>query len=139
MEQGGGIKTASFGIMLLFLLSLLRGREDVNIFKRRIPSEVINRVFAIGIISILWVVLATAILTATEKASFLQVFFEAVSAFGTVGLSTGITPTLSIVGKILISITMLIGRIGPLAIGFSLIGRPKPVSFKYAEADVLVG
>lgn len=136
---GGGIKTASFGIMLLFLLSLLRGREDVNIFKRRISSEVINRVFAIGIISIFWVMLATAILTATEKASFLQVFFETVSAFGTVGLSTGITPTLSIAGKILISITMLIGRIGPLAIGFSLVGKPRPAKFKYSEADVLVG
>lgn len=136
---GGGIKTASFGIMLLFLLSLLRGREDVNIFKRRISPEVINRVFAIGLISILWVVFATAILTTTEKAPFLGIFFEAVSAFGTVGLSTGMTPTLSTVGKIIISMSMLIGRVGPLAIGFSLIGRPKPVSFKYAQTEVLVG
>jgi trk system potassium uptake protein TrkH len=136
---GAGIKTVSFGIILLFLFSLLTGREDVNLFKRRIPQQTINKVFAISSIAILWVVLATGILITTEKTSFLQILFEVVSALGGVGLSTGITSALSTVGKIVISVTMLIGRMGPLAIGFSLVGKPKPVSFKYAEADVLVG
>lgn len=136
---GGGIKTTSFGIMLLFCFSLLTGKEDVNLFKRRILYQTINKVFAISFIAVLWVAVSTAILTYTEKAPFHEVFFEMVSAFGTVGLSTGITPTLSIAGKILISVTMLIGRIGPLAIGFSLVGKPKKVFFKYAEAELLVG
>lgn len=136
---GGGIKTTSFGIMLLFCFSLLTGKEDVNLFKRRILYQTINKVFAISFIAVLWVAISTVILTYTEKASFLKVFFEVVSAFGTVGLSTGITPTLSVAGKILISITMLIGRIGPLAIGFSLVGKPKKAFFKYAEAEVLIG
>ena len=136
---GAGIKTVSFGIILLFLFSLLAGREDVNLFKRRISPRTINKVFAISSIAILWVVLATGILITTEKASFLQVLFEVVSALSGVGLSTGITPALSTMGKIVISVTMLIGRMGPLAIGFSLVGKPKPVAFKYAEADVLVG
>jgi trk system potassium uptake protein TrkH len=136
---GAGIKTVSFGIILLFLFSLLTGREDVNLFKRRISPKTINKVFAISSIAILWVVLATGILIATEKASFLQILFEVVSALSGVGLSTGITSILSTIGKIVISVTMLIGRMGPLAIGFSLIGKPKPVAFKYAKADVLVG
>ncbi len=136
---GAGIKTVSFGIILLFLFSLLTGREDVNLFKRRISPQTINKAFAIGSIAILWVVLATGILTVTEKASFLQVLFEVVSALSGVGLSTGITPALSTIGKAVISVTMLVGRMGPLAIGFSLVGKPKPVPFKYAEAGVLVG
>ncbi len=81
----------------------------------------------------------TLLLTFLEKESFLQILFEVTSAFGNVGLSMGITSNLSTVGKIVLSITMLIGRLGPLTIGFSLMGRPKSATFKYAEADVLVG
>ena len=136
---GAGIKTVSFGIVLLFLFALLTGKENVNLFKRRIPSQIINKVFAICSIAILWVVLAVTVLIFTEKASFLQILFEVVSALSNVGLSTGITSSLSNVGKIVISITMLVGRMGPLAIGFSLVGNPKPKHFKYAQADILVG
>lgn len=136
---GAGIKTVSFGIILLFLFSLLTGREDINLFKRRISSRTINKVFAISSIAILWVILAAGILITTEKASFMQVLFEIVSALSGVGLSTGMTSALSAIGKIVISVTMLVGRMGPLAIGFSLVGKPRPVAFKYAEADVLVG
>lgn len=125
--------------MLLSIIAVLRGREDVNIFKRRISPEVINKAFVIGLMAILLVILDTLILTFTEKTSFLKILFEVVSAFGTVGLSTGITPILSIMGKIVISITMLIGRLGSLAIGFSLIGRPKPTHFKYPEGEIFVG
>lgn len=136
---GGGIKTTTFGVMLLSLIALLRGRKNVNIFKRQISLDVINKAFAIGLMAILLVILDTVILTAIEKASFLQIFFEIASAWGNVGLSTGITSALSTVGKIIISTTMLIGRLGPLAIGFSLIGRPKRVAFRYAEGEVFVG
>jgi len=136
---GAGIKTVSFGIILLFLFAMLTGKGDVNIFRRRIPAQAINKVFAICTIAVLWVVLATSILVFTEKAAFLQVLFEVVSALSNVGLSMGITSSLSNIGKIVISVTMLVGRMGPLAIGFSLVGNPKPAKFKYAEADVLVG
>jgi len=136
---GAGIKTVSFGIILLFLFSLLTGKEDVNLFKRRIPAQIINKVFAICSIAILWVVIATSILVFTEKTGFLKILFEVVSALSNVGLSAGITSSLSSIGKIVISLTMLIGRMGPLAIGFSLVGKPRPAKIKYSEADVLVG
>lgn len=136
---GGGIKTTTFGLMLLILSAQLRRREDVNLFDRRISYETINKAFAIGAMAILLVILDTVILTFTEKASFLEILFEVVSAFGTVGLSTGITPNLSTVGKIIIIITMLTGRLGPLTIGFSLFGKPKRVDFRFAEGEVFVG
>ena len=136
---GAGIKTTSFGIMLLFLFSFLKGREDINLFKRRIPPANIRSVFAITLSAIFWIMIAILVLTVTEKAAFLNILFEVVSALGNVGLSTGITSTLSSAGKIVISIVMLVGRMGPLAIGFSLIGKPRPVAFRYAETDILVG
>lgn len=136
---GGGIKTTTFGLMLLFLFSLLTGRENVNLFKRRISNETLVKVFAIGLIAVLWIIVATLVLTVTEHASFLQIIFEVVSAFGTVGLSMGITSSLTTIGKLIICVTMFIGRVGPLVIGFSLVGKPKPLPFKYPEADILVG
>ncbi|MGC8871113.1 MAG: TrkH family potassium uptake protein [Brevinematia bacterium] len=136
---GGGIKTTTFGLMLLSVIALLKGRQDVNIFNRRISPNMVNRAFAVGFTATLLVIFATAILTATEKTSFLRILFEVVSAFGTVGLSTGITSSLSIVGKIVITITMLSGRLGTLGIGFALIGKPKRVFFKYAEEEIFVG
>ncbi len=136
---GGGIKSTTFGAMLLFLLSILTGRNDVNIFKNRLSSETITKALAIGLISILLVILGTAILTAMEKASFIQILFEVVSAFGTVGLSTGITSGLSNGGKIVITIIMLVGRLGPLTMGLSLLGRPKLVRIRYPQERVFVG
>lgn len=70
---------------------------------------------------------------------FMEIVFEAVSAFGTVGLSTGITPSLSITGKMVLSATMLIGRVGPLALGYSIRGKRRPVPIKYPEGVMLVG
>ena len=136
---GGGIKTTAFGLMVLSLYAVLMGKEDVNVFRGRAPPEAIRKAFSVAMAAILWLLVSTLALTATEDASFLDIFFEAASALGTVGLSTGITPELSFAGRIIIAISMLIGRIGPLTIGFSLIGRPKKVAYQYPEADILVG
>lgn len=136
---GGGIKTSTFGTILFFLFATLKGKRGVNIFTRQVPISTVMNAFAIGFISVLWLTFSVLVLTATESGAFMEIVFEAASAFGTVGLSMGLTPELSIAGKLFISITMLIGRIGPLALGFSLVGKPKAAGFHYAEADVLVG
>ncbi len=137
--SGGGIKTTTFGLTVIFLRALLRGRREVVVFKREIPPETMNRAFAIGLAALLLVLFDTLLLTVTEEAPFLYILFESVSAFGTVGLSTGITHELSAAGKLVISLTMLIGRLGPLAIGFSLVSRKKPAAFRYTEGKVYVG
>lgn len=137
--SGGGIKTTTFAIAVLFSFALLNGREDVNVFKRRIPGEIVARALVIGFIAVMLVAVDVLVLTLSENASFLEILFEIVSAFGTVGLSTGLTSDLSTLGKIVISVNMLIGRLGPLAIGFSIIGRPRAVGFRYGEGKVYVG
>jgi trk system potassium uptake protein TrkH len=78
-------------------------------------------------------------LTVTEKASYLQVLFETVSALGNTGLSAGITPSLGGIGKMTLIITMFIGRVGPLTLGFALAGRRKPLPYQYAREDIFVG
>lgn len=136
---GGGIKTTTFGSLLAFIVYMVTSKDEVVIFKKRIISSVINKAFAIFLISAFLVIVVIGILMVTEKFSFLELMFETVSAFGTVGLSMGITPELSVIGKALVSFTMLVGRIGPLAIGFTLIGRSRPSPIKHAEAVLLVG
>jgi trk system potassium uptake protein TrkH len=137
--SGGGIKVTAFGTMALSVWALLRGRKDVNLFGRRIPSDTVRKSFSVGLIAAVWVIMVTMILTVTENQAFLTILFEVVSAIGTVGLSTGITPVLSSAGKFFIIITMVIGRVGPLAIAFSLIGDTKPVDYRYAEEEVFIG
>lgn len=135
----GGIKTTTLGIMFVTVWSMLRGRSDVNLFGKRVPEETIYRSFMILLLFVLVLAIDILVLTTTEKASFLPVLFETSSALGNTGLSTGITPNLSIVGKIFLTITMFIGRVGPVTIGFSFFGRRKPALFKYPEGEILVG
>jgi trk system potassium uptake protein TrkH len=137
--SGGGIKGTAFGLTVLAVWAVLKGTEDVNVFNRRILPDTIWKSFSIALLAALWVAAVTMVLTVTEGQSFLAVLFEVVSAIGTVGLSTGITAGLTSMGKFLIIITMLIGRVGPLAIAFSLMGEPETVSFKYAEEEVFIG
>jgi trk system potassium uptake protein TrkH len=136
---GGGIKTTTLGVVLASALALLRGGQDTVIFKRRVALDTVYRAMTIGMAWTFLVAGATLLLTVTEKASFLQIVFEVTSAIGTVGLSMGITAGLTTLGKVVISIMMLLGRLGPLAVGFALVGRPRRRLFRYVEEPVFVG
>jgi trk system potassium uptake protein TrkH len=136
---GGGIKTTTFGIILLFIRSVLTNHEDVSAFRRTIPTSTVNRALGIGLLAALYLAVVVIALSVSEESSLLSIVFEATSALGTVGLSTGVTPTLSGTGKMLIIITMLIGRVGPLAIGYSLVGRFEPKRYAYPTGNVMVG
>jgi trk system potassium uptake protein TrkH len=139
-STGGGIKTSTLGLMLLFLWSQLRGRDlHVNLFKREIPHSIILKAF--GIFTWFVVILGAdmLILSATQKAGYLQMLFEAASALGNVGLSTGITPALTTIGKIALIVTMFIGRVGPLTFGLFLVGRQEPLPYRYPTTEVFVG
>lgn len=137
---GGGIKTTTLGVIIFSLWSQLKGRgSHINIFRKEVPADTVYKAFGIlswfGII----VLVDMIILSATEKTSYLQILFETTSALGNTGLSTGITASLTTTGKIMLTITMFIGRIGPLAAGYFLVGRPKPLLYQYATEDVFVG
>jgi trk system potassium uptake protein TrkH len=138
-STGGGIKTTTLAVMVIALWALFTGRENVNVFRKRIPLFTVRKAFVLGLTAISLIVLDLLVMLLTEHGSFEQILFEIVSAFGNVGLSTGITPTLSVIGKIILTITMFIGRAGPLAIGLSMIGKPRPTTYQYSEERVYIG
>jgi trk system potassium uptake protein len=135
----GGIKVTTFFIIILAVWSLIRGREDVNILRRRIPKDTIFKAFSITLYSTAIVFLTLFILTITEKAPLNVLLFEVISAFGTVGMSMGLTPELSSVGKVVITILMFIGRVGPLTVAFALAKVNQKPPYKYVEEKIMIG
>ncbi|MBN2080411.1 MAG: Trk family potassium uptake protein [Spirochaetes bacterium] len=135
----GGIKMTTLVVTLCSVYAILRNKNSVNIFKRRLPFEVIRNSFAIFVLSLSWQILITYILSITENKGFVSLLFETGSALGTVGLSTGITADLSSIGKVLIILSMFIGRIGPLGIGISLLKGGEEPGYKYSTTDIFIG
>ncbi len=138
-STGGGIKTTTFGIIFLSTFAVLGSKETTNVFRKQVSLEIAKKSFAIMCLALFLVAAATQIMALTENATFMQILFEVVAAFGNAGLSTGITAGLTSIGKIVIIITMFIGRVGPWGIGLSLLGRVKPDPYTYPEAEIFVG
>ncbi|WP_442600069.1 TrkH family potassium uptake protein [Neobacillus sp. D3-1R] len=137
-STGGGIKLTTFMIIIFSVITFLKGKREIVIAKRSIDESFIVRSLAISTIGIVFIFVAVFILNITEKASFLPILFEVISAFGTVGLSMGITGSLSFIGKIVIIFIMFLGKIGPLTLAFSL-ARPEKAKIKYPNEDILTG
>ena len=144
-STGGGIKTVTFGIILAAIYSMFRNRDRINVFKKTIPRETYRRAAVIIFLGISVVVASTFLLSATETVRsesghhFLSLLFESTSAFGTVGLSTGITPNLSVLGKWIIICTMFIGRIGPLTLALAIAMHKGKLDYRYPEEKLMVG
>lgn len=139
----GGIKTVTIGVLILCAMSTIKGRENTVVFHRRIPTSVINRALTVVMIAITVIMGMLMILTVTENVGFMEILFEVVSAFATVGSTLGITSSLTLVGKIMIIILMFIGRLGPVTIAVALMVRQKnakeKVGIQYPEEKVMVG
>ncbi len=139
-STGGGIKTSTIGIIFIFILSQIKGKEsNINFLKREISDSTISKSFGIFFWFIIIIIADLLVLNITEKASFLQIFFEITSALGNTGLSMGITSGLSFTGKIMLIITMFIGRVGPLTFVFSLAGKQKTLPYRYLQENIYVG
>ncbi|MEA1914344.1 MAG: TrkH family potassium uptake protein [Campylobacterota bacterium] len=144
---GGGIKITTFAILFALIRARFRNQDDVNLFYRRIPSESVSKAISITFFSAVVVLLCTMLLLITELAGLshyesrglsIELLFEVTSAFATVGLSAGATPDLSSAGRILITLMMFIGRLGPLTIAMT-VGRKQKTHYKYAQEKILVG
>lgn len=137
----GGIKTATIAVLFLSLWSSVSNKQDVEAFHRRIPDNYVRKAIAVSGISLIVAFLAILGLSITEQADFLDVVYEATSAIGTVGLTRGITPELSQLGRIIIIITMYLGRIGPITMALAFNARKKDISnLRKLPADkILVG
>jgi trk system potassium uptake protein len=144
-STGGGIKTVTFGILIASFYSMFRNRDRTTMFRRTIPQEAYRRAGVVIFLALAVVILSTFLLSATESAPahsshfFLSVLFESTSAFGTVGLSTGITPGLTALGKLVLIFTMFIGRVGPLTLALAIAMRHEKIGYRYPEEKLMVG
>jgi trk system potassium uptake protein len=147
-STGGGIKTTTFGLLVVLVVARWRGRGRATVFRRTIPHAVMDRALTLALLAWALVSLAVGVLVATEtrgvpfgaaEPRFLALMFEAVSAFGTVGLSTGITASLSGAGKLVLVALMYAGRVGPLTLVLAVGPGPGRGRFRYAEENVMVG
>jgi len=139
-STGGGIKTTTFSVILRSAISTIKGRQNVEIVKHTISKSTIDRAYSIALFSISLIFISTFMLTITEpNIDLTKLLFEEVSAFGTVGLSTGITSSLSDAGKSIIILTMYIGRIGTLTLALAITKRIVYSKYRYSEINVLVG
>jgi trk system potassium uptake protein TrkH len=147
-STGGGVKTTSAALLVLMIWNRLKGNEEVNLFNRTIPRENVSRTLSIIFASAFSICIVTSFLLITGGNSlapvearhvFVEYLFETVSAFGTVGLSMGVTSTLSDIQKLAIILMMFVGRVGPLTFAFSLSKATGKRGVVYAEEGIMVG
>lgn len=135
----GGIKTTTFAILTMTVISIIRGRNDTEMFERKVSGAVVRRALAIFMVSLTVMLLSVIALAVVQPAPFIDCFYEAVSAIATVGLSRDLTPFLTPTGKIIIIITMYIGRIGPISLAL-FFNSKRFINLKtYKEEKVSVG
>lgn len=138
-STGGGIKTTTFALILLNISQVVRGRSECEIFGRRVGNDTIFQAFAITSMSMLWVVSATLLVTCLEDTSFLYALFEVVSAFATVGLSTGLSQHICTASKIILILSMYAGRVGFMTFALALTAQKPEKHIHYPKENINIG
>lgn len=143
-STAGGIKTTTFGVLMIQSIAQLRGKKDVEFSRRRFSQNNISRALLLVFLSSVVIMVATLVLTQTERIpkgfGLEYIFFEVLSAFGTVGLSLGLTPHLTVIGKLVIMLLMFVGRVGIFTSLYSLSKRQTKVNqIRYPEENILIG
>lgn len=139
-STAGGVKTTTLGIVIFTLISVLKGREDVEVYHKKLSQSTVYRAVAVFLLGISIVVMGVMVLSIAEVgATFEVILYEVLSAFGTVGLSQGITPSLTAVSKVTLTLIMYMGRVGPLTVMLALAGKQSKANVKYPEGKLLIG
>lgn len=140
-STGGGLKTTTLGILILGVMNAITGKEDIEYRRRRLSWQTFNKACAILMLSLFYLFVMIIIMSIFDSSKgFLPLLFELISAFGTVGLSMGVTAKLSIISKLIIILTMYIGRVGPLTIMYALSKKKyREGKYKYPEETILIG
>lgn len=139
-STGGGLKTTTVLVPILSVIAVFKGKDDIEIFERRIPKSLVSKATAITCVVFILTIGSTMLLSITENTDFMTILFEVASAINTVGLSLGLTPSLSTIGRCIIIILMFIGRIGPLTLVMALsLKQKREAKFKYLEEKILIG
>jgi trk system potassium uptake protein TrkH len=138
-STAGGVKLNNITMLAATIWSTMKGREHAGAFGREFSVQQINRALTVALLSLGFVAVIILLLTLTERFDFMDLFFETLSAFSNTGLSTGITPDLSIGGRIIIIVTMFIGRLGPLTVALALVQGQRMAKFRYPQETVRTG
>lgn len=137
---GGGMKTTTLRVLTSCTRSILQGKEEVHLYEREIATNLILKAVGVVVGSAATVMISTMLITLTDpEVEFIRILFEVISAFATVGLSTGITAGLSAAAKLVLVATMYMGRVGVLLLMTALLGDPRPSRIHYPEENLLVG
>jgi len=139
-STGGGIKTTTFTALFKSAFATIRGKKAIELFKHTISFDIIDRAYSVTLFSFVLIFVSTCLLSITESNfSLLSLLFEETSAFATVGLSTGITPYLSDAGKVIIMISMYVGRIGTVTLALALTRKALYTNYRYPTANIMIG
>ncbi|GFN32020.1 TrkH family potassium uptake protein [Paenibacillus xylaniclasticus] len=138
-STGGGIKVTTLAVLFGAAASMIRGRQDVVLFRYRLDQERIHKAITFTLLSFFLLVIATMVLMTTENGPFLSILFEVTSAFATAGMSTGLSSEFSPFGKIFIVILMFVGRLGPVTLAFALTRQPEKEKFRRPEGRITIG
>ncbi|MBU5442004.1 TrkH family potassium uptake protein [Paenibacillus sp. MSJ-34] len=138
-STGGGIKITTFALLVAGVVSMLRGRDDVVLFRNRIAKDLIIKALTIILFALFMVVAVAMLLSMTEDRYFLMILFETASAVGTVGLSMGLTPELSAFAKIVLCVAMFVGRLGPLTLAYALGPKKEKELYRHPEGKIIIG
>jgi trk system potassium uptake protein TrkH len=138
-STGGGIKTTTFMTLMGAIIAMVRGKEDIVLFHYRLGRDRILKATTITLIALGLVVFVSMVLSTTEQHPFLMILYEVTSAFGTVGLTMGLTTDLSTTGKILIALMMFIGRLGPLTMAYALGPKVEKELYRHPEGKITIG
>jgi len=137
-STGGGVKTTTFGVLMATVAAAIHGKEDPEFFERRIAKDLVYKAITIVTVALALIAFVVLVMSLVEPYNFIQLLFETVSAFGTVGLTTGITPSLTDLSRILITITMFLGRVGPVTVMVALSAHNAHQA-KYIEERLMIG
>jgi trk system potassium uptake protein len=138
-STGGGIKVTTLALVALIVVAQVRGQDRITLFWRTLPRPLVSRALSVLTLAVLLVLLSSLALMVSDGLELLPALFEVTSAFGTVGLTLDVTPHLSTFGKILISVVMFLGRVGPITFIVALAARQRTPRYKYPEEEIAIG
>ncbi|MGW9126781.1 TrkH family potassium uptake protein [Paenibacillus chitinolyticus] len=138
-STGGGIKTTTFTMLVGAIVAMVRGKEDIVFFRNRLGKERILKAITLTMFALFLVIFVTMLLSTTEDHEFLMILYEVTSAFGTVGLTLGLTTKLTVFGKVMIALTMFAGRLGPLTLAYALQPKAEKELYRYPEGKITIG
>ncbi len=138
-STAGGLKVTTFGVLIMSTIAVIKGEEEPVVFNKHIGAKTISKALALVIVCLGIVILVTFTLTLTENYKFIDLLYEVVSAFATVGVSRDVTENLTDIGKLIITMTMYIGRVGPLTLAYAFGSRAKCKNIRYPEANISIG